>query len=453
MSQQALEFKHTPSLAWVVLAMLLIAGALLVGVRGTTRAMTGSGDLRMLYAAGNVWLNGGNPYVFDEVVSVYRADGGDPENKLTPQMFVTLYPPSTLPVLAPLGLFNFQQAKIVLVLINLIGVAALVWLSAQICAIGREGQAWLWVAALVLVLTPVSSTMAMGQITIPVVALFMLGLLWERRGRSVLAGVTLGLATAIKPQLVGMLVIWLAWRGNWYAFFAACVVGFVLAGIAVLRMELADANWWPHMIENLRAFKNGGNGDPTQSNPAGWWKLMNLPVMLHVFTENRAVVGLVSWSVFGLLMLGTALLGRSLRRPDGLKETQSAVISDDLIVPSMMVLACLIPVYHRHYDAVSLLVPLCWVVMRWREGRVDGPVKLVSATLLLFYIPNVVVLIHSVINPRLPASIVESVWWRASAMNLLVWSMLMMAGGLLWAMARLVNQQMAQAPPGTEAAA
>lgn len=451
MNQQALKTRNSGKGTWLLLVVLLVAGSALIGGRGVKRALDGSGDLRMVYAAGAVWLDGGNPYAFDEVIGVFRSDGGDPDHELTAQDFVTLYPPSTLPVFAPLGMLDFEKAKLALVVFNLFGLVALIVLSARLCGVGDDKRAWLWITALAMLFTPISSTMAMGQITIPIVALSMLGLLWHREGRAVLAGIALGIATAIKPQLVGLLVLWLAWRGHWRSFVFACVTGFAMIGVAVLRMELAGADWWPVLIENLQAFKDGGNGDPRQSNPVGWWKLMNLPVLLHVFTESRGVVAIVNWSVFALLMLGAVVLGRQYRGAREQPSESASSPSDFLLVPSLLVIACLLPVYHRQYDAVTLLVPLCWLVMRYRERRIDGPCMLVAAALLAFYVPNVAVLIKLLVNPRLPSAVAESVWWRGSAMNLLVWSMLAMAMGLLWEMARGRRRCPAQAPPDTEA--
>ena len=163
----------------------------------------------------------------------------------------------------------------------------------------------------------------------------------------------------------------------------------------------------------------------------------------------RGVVAFINWSVFGLLMLGAVVSGRQYRSACEEPSESASSPSDFLLVPSLLLIACLLPVYHRQYDAVTLLVPLCWLVMRYRERRMDGPCMLVAVALLAFYVPNVAVLIKVLVNPRLPSSIAESVWWRGSAMNLLVWSMLAMATGLLWEMARGRRRCPAQAPPDT----
>ncbi|MDG1490824.1 MAG: glycosyltransferase family 87 protein [Planctomycetota bacterium] len=449
MNQQALKTRNSGNGTWLLLVALLVAGSALIVGRGAMRALDSSGDLRMVYAAGAVWLDGGNPYAFDEVIDVFRSDGGDPGHELTDQQFVTLYPPSSLPLFAPLGLLGFEMAKLALVAFNLLGLVALIGLSARLCGVGDDTRAWLWITALAMLLTPISSTIALGQITIPIVALLMLGLLWHREGRAVPAGIALGIATATKPQLVGLLVLWLAWRGQWRSFTVACVTGIAMIAVAVLRMELGGADWWPGLIDNLQALKDGGMGDPRQSNPAGWWQLMNLPVLLHVFTESRGVVAFINWSVFGLLMLGAVVSGRQYRSACEEPSESASSPSDFLLVPSLLLIACLLPVYHRQYDAVTLLVPLCWLVMRYRERRINGPCMLVAVALLAFYVPNVAVLIKVLVNPRLPSSIAESVWWRGSAMNLLVWSMLAMATGLLWEMARGRRRCPAQAPPDT----
>jgi len=83
-----------------------------------------------------------------------------------------------------------------------------------------------------------------GQADLPLLLLIVLSLLWLRSGRHLAVGCALGVCAVVKPFL-GILAIWLIWRGNRRAGLAAIVVSgalFVLS-LAVLSSGAAPAFW------------------------------------------------------------------------------------------------------------------------------------------------------------------------------------------------------------------
>ena len=107
--------------------------------------------------------------------------------------------------------------------------------------------AWRWTVLAVGLLglsRLVRSEIYHGQADLPLLLLIVQSLLWLRSGRHIAVGCALGVCAVVKPFL-GILAVWLIWRGNRRAGLTALVVSgglFVLA-LAVLGSGAATAFW------------------------------------------------------------------------------------------------------------------------------------------------------------------------------------------------------------------
>lgn len=168
---------------------------------------------------------------------------------------VNLNPPVWTVLISPLGFMEAIDAYRLFVLLSVLVVLGyLAWTAEEI------GLRPVWAvvgAGLLLLSSPLISTLALGQVY-PVLALGLVAAwILDRRGESRrLSGVALGLVVALKPSLAPVL-LWPLVRRRWDAFVAACasglaatLVGLVVAGpaatwryVGVLNEGTANAYW------------------------------------------------------------------------------------------------------------------------------------------------------------------------------------------------------------------
>lgn len=439
-----------PHLRWLCIALVAVGAAVFV-VRGVVRGLSGGGDFKMIHSAAVVWIEGGNPYRFEDTIAAFRAGGGDPDRTRTPENFSALYPPSTHLAVAPFGFLPWPVAQKAWFFFNLLLMIPLVWAALRLAGVRGWGEPTWWIIGICLLLAPIHTSFKTGQITIlaGAAALGGLGLL---NGRAILAGVLLGFSAAVKPQMTLILVVMLAATGHWRACIAACITGLAMLSISIGRMEIVDAAWLSQLRDNLYVFTHGGHGDPTLANE-NWHLRMDLVMALHAFTDRRTLVQVIAWIVFISLCGGAILLDRARRA--GIRATTGQATepaADSLLLPSILVVATLLPGYHRFYDAILLVLPWLWIVHRVRSGRFDRLTLFVAAMLCMFFLPHLTVAIELIVNPLLPESITGSRLWLGTVMSAQVWVLLGAAAALLLALRRAMSPE-APAPPGTEVAA
>lgn len=438
-----------PRLRWLCVALVAIGASVFIA-RGVMRGLSG-GDFKMIHSAAVVWNEGGNPYRFDEIIAAFRAGGGDPDRTRTPENFIALYPPSTLLAAAPFGALPWPVAQKAWVVFNVLLMIPLVWMALRIAGVRGWGEPTWWIIGICLLLSPIHSSLKTGQTTILAGATALAGLRLLH-GRAVLAGVLLGFSAAVKPQMTAILVVLLAATGHWRACWSACLTGLAMLSISIGRMEIVDAAWLSQLRENLHLFTHGGHGDPTIANE-NWHLRMDLVMALHAFTDRRVLVQAIAWTVFFSLCGGAILLDRARRA--GIRATAGPAnehTADSLLLPSILVVATLLPAYHRFYDAILLVLPWLWIVQRARSGRLDRLTLFVAAMLCLFFLPHLTVAVEMIVNPLLPESLVESRLWLGTVMSVQVWALLAAAVAMLLALRRAVSPE-ATTPPGIEVAA
>ena len=195
--------------------MLALASFAYLGWK-TIRAPDAFGDLGVYLAAARDYLHGVDPYS---------------QRHLGFTDFI--YPPSALPILAPLGLLSTRTAELVFMVTAT--VAAVAAVPVALAAAGLNWRSWLTPAAILVVsiLEPVRNAIWIGQVNTVILLLEVLALLAACRNRWSWSGAILGISFALKPVLLPLIILPLLYRR--YRAVAICVgvmAGLLLVGAA-----------------------------------------------------------------------------------------------------------------------------------------------------------------------------------------------------------------------------
>lgn len=166
------------------------------------------------------------------------------------------YPPTILPLIAPLALMPYPVAFAVW---SGLGVAAAAW----VLRLGRgrfDGR-----ASMLLLLSPaVCFTLVIGQAS-AFFAAMVVGGLYLRPNRPILAGVLFGLAT-VKPQLGVILAIYLLWVRDFRAIAAAVATAAALIGVSLAVWGVAP---WQGFVRVTLPYQAD-----ILANPRGFFSLL-----------------------------------------------------------------------------------------------------------------------------------------------------------------------------------
>lgn len=150
-----------------------------------------------------------------------------------------VYPPSSAPIFLPFALMGFWVAYPAFMLTT---GGLLLWstwrLSHRVTAL-----------LLVLMLPPVWWSVLVGQVTFLVGGLVLMAL--SLRSRPILAGVLLGVAAAVKPQLLVLFPLALALEGRWRMLAAATGAG---GALCVLSLAMLGVGPWLDWLAALPRF-------------------------------------------------------------------------------------------------------------------------------------------------------------------------------------------------------
>lgn len=435
---------------WVVL------GAGMCVWRGLLPALSAgwSRDLLVIYGGVRAWARGLDPYGAASALSALRAGGGD--WPMAVERYLILYPPSMMVLLSPVGWLDFRSAVWAVWLGNVVSLGAILWGLLRLTGLRWRSAAGLGLMGFVLAMAPTHTSFRMGQVTLPAVALVVWALVLESRGRGVLAGVLLGVATGLKPQMAGLFVLWLVYRKCWWGVAAAVATPVALLAIGAVRIELAGADWWNGWRDNVAVFTQGGKGDPRPGVNDSAYQLINLESAVHA--AGSFALGPVRLGVWALLAsLGVwmwwcaaRVRGQELvqEKANGVAEAGSEARLR-LLVAGALGLVSLLAVYHRAYDGVLAVLAAAWAVSavaavkresvslssstsQGLERNVGWGVLAMLAALLVPWGP----VAHAVVGPRLPGGWSGSWVWRAVVTPMQAWGMLGALGLLAWAMWR-----------------
>jgi hypothetical protein len=419
-------------LGWAFVSVLLLLASAEFLQRGPIRFARANdfNDFLSPYVQTTAWMKNMDPYSPRNLVALWPRDAAQftflktdlADGSLVSKRGIpTAYPPASFVLLAPVAWLPWSVAERVWLGISLLAFGATLWsLIALADFHWQEKRTYLFLA-LALALAPFQSGLAVGSIVIVAVGLCALAMWSADRRWSVAAGVLLGIAIGLKPQIGLPFLLYYLLTRRWRVVTITVTVLAILVATAVLPLTMNHTPWVDYYrYDNRTLFARGSLGDFTESNPLRFG-LINLQVLLATFVPSRAganVAALVMTGILGLLWL--LLLWRRTERKHGL-----------LNLSALAVLS-LLPVYHRLYDASLLIFPLAWSLAALPESRS----KLEKGTLLLilvFLVPGGSAL-EQLQRTGYLVALRDSWWWNHIFMPHQVWALLVISLLLLLAM-------------------
>ena len=352
----------------LVLLMLGSIVFVLLGVALESAVPSRDVDFRVMYYPARCLIQHQDPYNPDQVMSLYRAEGGDAPtdaDKIRRMVSGYVYLPNAFTFTIPFALLPWGPAHIlwqaVIVACYLLA-AFLVWdLAAQFAPVAAGALiCFLLVNSELLLVTSNAAGIVLSLCAVAA---------WTfLRERLALAGVfCLAIALVVKPQDAGLVWLYFLMAGGTYRKRAwqTLLLTVALSLPAVLWVGHAVPHWAQEWHMNMAiAEARGGTSDPGPASLAGHGLAMvlSLQSVVSVFSDNPRVYNWVSYLVFAPLLASLAFITFRTRATQ--TRTWPALAAAAVMT--------LLPVYHRQYDAKLLLLTIPACIMLWAGGGAIG---------------------------------------------------------------------------------
>jgi hypothetical protein len=338
-----------------------------------------------------------------------------------------IYPPTTFALLSPFTFLPWGWANFVWLLLSLAGVAATIFLLWRL----RRSRAWdLETMALVTFLLsfdPLHQAFHLGNVALLVVPLVFWAILLAQREQDWQAGLAIGIAASLKPQIGVWVLLYYLLRGRKQVFFGALAAGALVAAILLLQ-PVALFNAISDYRANLQYWFAPGRpyGFTEGALPfhVNIIQVILYPLLHSVFASN-----LIAYSLFvSGVAVWTLMLWRTNFR-----------IPAPLAISSLLALSFL-SFYHSVSDATILTLALCWAIPA--EHQSWTRIRIVTCVLfLLMMLPGHSALMR--LSPHIGASITTAWWWNLFVARYFVWLLLALNVVLLfglWDSARSIHE-------------
>ncbi|MGC2399986.1 MAG: glycosyltransferase family 87 protein [Acidobacteriaceae bacterium] len=379
-------------LPWLVLCI----SAITLFALGGARVTHASNDFVPVYTGALCLLHGCDPYQPSQLEQQFFAAGGQAKELPSWQIDVPVYPPSTFLALSPLALLRFPVARWVWFLLN----GSLFVLSAMLVLSMCPAHRWLATVLVSFIVATAGILLVLGQPGMFAISTMILGTCLLLLGRLLPLGtLMLMLSLAVKPQIGGLLVLYLVIRRIHWRYAAVSLAGagaLLLCAGLILRHHPRSAGWTSTLQSNLSTtLSPGGSADPRPQNPQAIGDI-NLQTLSSIFFADARKFNTAAYALFlGLMAAGVAAVLRASRLPE-----------THLIALAALSILSLMPVYHRFYDSRLLLlsVPAAMIVFEKR--------RLLGASIVILTALSAVS-----IQYRLQMSLLESGQWHSVVAN------------------------------------
>ena len=340
--------------------LLLILGTLCFLVTGPYRAWHWSYDFVSVYCGSRCLLYGCNPYDMAAVEQQYTLSGGtDPHfhSQAWRHSQPPVYPPSTFVAMIPFALLELPAAQDLWIVIN-----TLLLVAAVFYFISSVSDSYRWLAnlfgAFFLGISP--GTLHWGNPALLAISLLILSCsLYRRERMPVLAAGLLCVSLALKPQIGGLVALFLlaekAHRRSAAAAIATAVA-LLLIGAATLQSRPQSEHWLTDMRTNaVDSFLPGHVNDP--ASPFGFE--VNIESAVVVVSPGPMITKIVT---YGFLVILAASLGYCIAK------FRPSFGLNGLLLGSIVVFS-IIAVYHRRFDMplLFLTLPSLIGIFAWRQ--------------------------------------------------------------------------------------
>jgi hypothetical protein len=403
--------------AWIGSIVLLLAGIGMYVQRGPllTRDPGSNIDASLVLTSARVFLHGRNPYDLATVDAEWMKEPGFAGARITERgRGAIVYPPSTYLLASPIAALDLKTRTLLWNGLASIAYPISVLILLSFARLRLLSPAGLTMLGLSLISCGASKTISLGQpgsfaFLFLSLSLFLMGRLIPEdggasaaRGRTRtdwLAGLALGIAIAIKPQLAGLFVAYALGRGRWRMVLGTGVAAAALFGLGALRLALTHEPWMESWRGNLETFWSGGEGDPAgQSNRI--FMLINLQNPLHYLGFSESAAKAIGTGLPVLVALVYAAI-------DGMRGGAKGEGMRELASLSMVATVSLLVTYHRYYDAILMAIVAALVVVLWIRGlRASAIVTMLFLAVLL--VPGPAILLKLNMSGRLSDAIYAS---------------------------------------------
>jgi hypothetical protein len=340
--------------------LLVCLAAIVFFVVGAGRVFVASNDLVPVYTGARCLLHGCNPYDTKQLEQQFFLAGGRPTELPSWEIDVPVYPPSTFLVLSPLALLRFPAARLLWFLLNGCLFVTAAGLILSLCPGQRR---WLTTALASFVLATSGILLVLGQPAAFAISLVIIGCYLFFRGRFLpLAALLFTLSLAVKPQIGGLIVLYLLLQGIHRRYALLVLAGalsvFLCAGL-FLKLHPGSAGWISTLRANLSAtLSPGGSADPRPANVQSVGD-PNLQALTSIFFTDARTFNVAAYAIFAILLV---VLIRVVLRAHADPELR-------LLALAAVSVLSLTPVYHRFYDARLLLLTIPAVSIVYQRRR------------------------------------------------------------------------------------
>jgi hypothetical protein len=348
-----------PELNWLVLCI----STLIFLSLGGRYAFHSSIDFVPVYTGARCLFHGCNPYGSSQLEQQYDQAGGRAGEMPPWDHVLAVYPPSTFLALSPLALIRFPVARVLWFLLN---GCLFVTSAGLILSICPRSHRWLATALVSLILASSGILLQLGNPAIFAISLLIIGGYLFLRGRFLpLGALLLALSLAVKPQMGGLIVLYLLASGIHRRYAAAALAGalaLLLSAGLILRMNPRSADWTSDLSANISATMDvGGINDPRPANEISVCYI-NLQTITSIFFADAREFNAAAYAIFlALLAVWIAAVLRAKAGPE----------MHLLSIAALAVLS-LTPIYHRFYDTRMLLITIPAVVIVYQKRRLLG---------------------------------------------------------------------------------
>jgi Glycosyltransferase family 87 len=388
-------------------------------------------DFSEVYVGAWLWRHGGNFYDSALATATQQRLIGDST------VCATLYPPTTFALFAPFSYLSWGWANLIWLMIGLMGIGATIFFLWKLGNL----KAWDIKSALfvtfILSFSPLHQAFHLGNMALLAVPLVLGGIWLAESARNWPAGVMLGFATCLKPQIGIWVLLYYLLRARWRLIVGAGVTGLCAAALLLLHpIPVSDAivhykaNQWYWFAP----------GHPAGFTPGGFPYHVNMfQVILYQLLHSVAAANWIARILFAAgIVIWLVILRRAKFR-----------VPVALAISSIIALS-FVSMYHSVSDVTVLTLALCWAIPEdsqpWTSARTA-----VCAIFLLMMLPG-----HSVLmrfSPRLPQVVTISWWWSLFVARYFVWLLfalnVALLAGLWGAEKSEVGSQNAEVKPST----
>jgi len=435
----------TRSKSLLILLVLLAASEFIM--RGPVRFLRAAdfNDFISPYIQSRALVRGLDPYSPGVLVQLWPTEGARRPDFVAKDLadgtlimkrgIPTAYPLTCLFPLAPLAVLPWSVAYPAWLIITVGLLFGVIWSLLMIARLKTAGfdsnsndndwRAYIFVA-FALALAPLHTGLAAGSIVISTVAICGIALALNERGCEIAAGTLFGIVVCLKPQIGLPFLAYYLLRRRWRLSGIAVGVVITSALLAIARLAISGTPWLQnYRTDNKVLLTTGMLSDFTERNPIRF-SLINLQVLLYAILHHHAITANVLALVVSAILFGIWVL--LVLRNNSLRNNSLNVL---LAVGTVAVLS-LFPVYHRFYDALLLIVPLCWSLGEFSRSKLARTAFLL---MLPFLVPGGTILEQLQLQHRIPPVIVQSWYWTCIVMPHQIWLLLLLSLLLLWRMA------------------